>query len=365
MKRPAIPANESERLAALKSYNILDTLAEDTYDDITLLASQICNTPISLVSLVDEERQWFKSNHGLDARETHRDHAFYAHAINDWNSILEVQDTLKDDRFDDNPLTINDPNIRFYAGAPLVDADGYALGTLCVIDKKPKKLNTDQLRALKALSRQVVAHLHLRKEIAQRQKVDEAYDNLLENLGDGVFEIDQLGNSLYVNNSMLRMMKRSKEEVLGKNIWQWIHIDDVHKMSAFYFKQFKNRVKSCSYNYRLMDSEGNSRWIEQNTTMEYDGSKMIRLRSISRDISESKELRAQLSEKSKLYELVSENSSDLIALHDEKGNYQYVSPAVKEHLGFDPEDIIGKNPYHFVHPDDARWLMKGPYRQTF
>ena len=160
---PKVADNESSRLNALRDYSILDTLPEKEYDDITLLASYICDTPISLISLLDDKRQWFKSRHGLNVDSTPKDIAFCAHAINDQNNILIVQDSRKDDRFHDNPLVINEPHVVFYAGVPLISSDGYPLGTLCVIDNKPKELNLNQLDALKSLSNQVMKLFELRK----------------------------------------------------------------------------------------------------------------------------------------------------------------------------------------------------------
>jgi signal transduction histidine kinase len=171
METPAIPENENERLAALKEYDILDSMPERDFDDITRLASEICQTPISLITLVDAGRQWFKSHHGLDVPETKREHAFCAHAINDPEKILIVPDSRRDKRFMDNPLVTGDPHIVFYTGVPLLTPNGHALGTLCVIDHEPKKLNERQLDALTALANQVVRLIELRKANRKLEKL--------------------------------------------------------------------------------------------------------------------------------------------------------------------------------------------------
>ena len=167
MITPKIPADDVKRVDALKAYSILDTLPEKEFDDITYLASQICNTPVSLISLIDDKRQWFKSHHGVDATETPRGIAFCAHAINEQDQIFIVNDSRNDVRFHDNPLVTGDPHVIFYAGMPLVSPDGFSLGTLCVIDHKPRKLDESQIKALKALSGQIGRLFELRKKTYQ------------------------------------------------------------------------------------------------------------------------------------------------------------------------------------------------------
>lgn len=149
------PPNEATRLAALMSFNILDTPAEAEFDDLTRLISRICETPIALISLIDAGRQWFKSRVGLEASETPREIAFCSHTILG-KDVLEVQDATADSRFADNPLVTGDLGLRFYAGVPLNASDGSNLGSLCVIDRVPRALNPLQLDALRTLGRQVV-----------------------------------------------------------------------------------------------------------------------------------------------------------------------------------------------------------------
>ncbi|SNS51940.1 GAF sensor signal transduction histidine kinase [Ekhidna lutea] len=152
MSKPETPANEQERLEALKELSILDTLPEKQYDDITKLASEICETPISQITLVDSKRQWYKSNYGIDVKEVSREIGFCSHTINQPDQILVVPDMRKDDRFADNPFVAGDPHAKFYAGIALTTPEGHPVGSICVIDMVPKMLTKNQLDSLKTLS---------------------------------------------------------------------------------------------------------------------------------------------------------------------------------------------------------------------
>jgi len=172
------PENEESRLSRLYELEILDTLEEQAYDDLTKLAAEICGTPIALVSLIDADRQWFKSHFGLDARETPRKFAFCAHAILG-DELFVIEDSSKDERFHDNPLSTAEPHVIFYAGAPLVMSDNSRLGTLCVIGNEPRSISDRQKESLKALARQTVSQLELRLRLKELEILDHSKDEFI------------------------------------------------------------------------------------------------------------------------------------------------------------------------------------------
>lgn len=193
--KPPLPKNEAQRLKVLWQYDVLDTVPEEVFDELTDLAAHICEAPIALISLVDEKRQWFKSRVGLSARETSRDISFCAHAILQ-NGLFIVADATKDPRFKKNPLVTGGDKIRFYAGVPLKSPDGYALGTLCVLDKKPRQLRTEQRRALLVLARHVETQLELRRHAKELSEARQHGDRQRAELARAQVEIVRLRNEL-------------------------------------------------------------------------------------------------------------------------------------------------------------------------
>ena len=255
MKLPKIPENEKDRIKALQSYQILDTIDEEDYNDITILAAQICQTPISIISLIDSERQWFKSIVGFNAKETSRDVSFCAHAINNPSDLFIIEDARTDERFSDNPLVLGDPDIVFYAGSPLLDENGMALGTLCVIDKVPRKLNPNQLKSLQILSKRIVDLLKIRLQtkLLEKEKLF-----LLESINFSspfYILIDKQGIILDFGKNYKKSIESLKKNTLFSDAFNWISkIDfeqinenspELNKLLFFETKDKKQKYK-CS-----------------------------------------------------------------------------------------------------------------------
>src|SRR5712672_1315873 len=190
-----IPPNDKKRLRVLWQYDLLDTMPEEVFDDLTELAARICEAPIALITLVDENRQWFKSKVGVTINETSRDISFCGHAICQ-SDLFIVPDATLDKRFAKNPLVTSEPKIRFYAGAPLITPDGYALGTLCVIDKVPRELRPDQKQALRVLARHVMTQLELRRHSRELARAHQHRERVESDLTKARAEVAQLRRQL-------------------------------------------------------------------------------------------------------------------------------------------------------------------------
>lgn len=278
------PINESERLAALQRYHILDTPPDMEFDDLTALASQICEAPISLISLVDAHRQWFKSRRGVEGSETPRTVAFCAHAILQ-SDILIVPDTLTDERFVDNPLVTHEPHLRFYAGVPLVTSDNYALGTLCVADRVPRSLSPAQQASLQALARQVVAQLELRRQTmqlaaalsaqTQAAAVLEERQELVKRIADVIPEILFIRDlttdaTVFSNRQVTTLLGYDPQEVQQQGLAffkEIVHAEDWPAFAA-QLEHYRSIADGevCEVAYRIRRADGEWRWLHSRDT---------------------------------------------------------------------------------------------------
>ena len=272
MKVAPIASNEEERQKLLNDYLIVDTEDEQIYDDITQLASAICNTPIALISLVDNKRQWFKSRYGLEARQTARDVSFCGHAIHEAN-VFEVADAQNDSRFADNPLVTGAPFVRFYAGAPLISTNGLAIGTLCVIDHVPRILTIEQKNALEKLAKHIINIMDLRIANASYYKLNNHFNSVFQSLNNAIIIQDSSGKICEHNQAALDILGMTKEELIsiGSVMAQWIFIDEYknpipkEKLPAFVSLRTGEPLRHVILG--LKDIDGEIRWLSFNTSL--------------------------------------------------------------------------------------------------
>lgn len=331
-----VPANESERLEALQSYDLLDTLPEKEFDRITELASIICGTPIALVSLLDTNRQWFKSKYGLSVDETPRDISFCQHAVMG-DKLFEIKNAPEDSRFTDNPLVTGSLNIQFYAGYPLMDPNGYALGTLCVIDQKPRELNADQKRALELLGGEVVTQILARKQQTKltyfSYLIDYSIDMICVAGTDGYFK--------QVNSAFTKTLGWSEEELLSKPFLDFFHPDDIDSTQEEIGKlaagqptlSFQNRIRTTNGDYRIVN------WVANPDT------KTGNLFAIARDVTEAvakdKALEASIQESRDIRYALDESA--IVAVTDNQGIITFVNDQFCAISGYSREELIGQD----------------------
>ncbi|MEB3230714.1 MAG: PAS domain-containing protein [Leptolyngbyaceae bacterium] len=278
MQIPAQPVNEPDRLNALQRYQILDTLPEQDYDDYVKIAAQICGTPIALISFVDEQRQWFKAKVGLEANETPRNISLCGHVVAQSSTLL-ISDTKKDPRFADNPLVVSEPKIRFYAGVPLVAPDQYVLGTLCVLDQRPRALTQAQIQQLELLAHLIVSQLELRRKQYATQALaedilrvsEQRYATLASLAPVGIFRTDINGNCIYVNERWCNIAGLTPEAAAGQGWQRALHPDDRDSISTEWYQSAQEQ-RPFELEYRFQRPDGYVTWVYGQSTAEYDDS---------------------------------------------------------------------------------------------
>ena len=357
MKKPEIPKNETERLAELDSYQIIDEMEEFDYDFLTQMASQICGTKISLISLITHDKQWFLSHHGLPTRETPRDFAFCAHAINNPEDVFIIEDARKEERFYDNPFVIGFPNVIFYAGVSLINENGYPLGTLCVIDNEPHQLNKQQIESLKMLSRQVMNLLELRRKTKKLKQVNAKLSNatILFNESQrmnkiGAWDLDlKTGvktwtDEMYTIHEVPKDFDHNKEK--GVNFF---HPEDQHIIS----KAVQNTIATGAkfeVICRLISAKGNLKWVKGTGSLWNSMDENPKLIGSFQDITDIKNAEEKLEEALAKNEAIFDASTQVsIISTDPNGLITEFNKGAELQLGYSAQEMIGIQTPQIIH----------------
>lgn len=302
-----IPPNENERLNVLHALNLLDTPPEEVFDRITRLVARVLDVPIALVSLVDTDRQWFKSRVGLDAIETPRELAFCAHAIVQTSPMI-VPDATLDERFADNALVTSNPNIRFYAGVPLRSVSGLSIGTLCAIDSKPRKLNADEINILIDLAAVISKEVQMREamilsqatsELAKKavETIEARFRTVFERAGVGIALVAPDGGWLRVNDALCQIVGYSQDEFVKLTFQDITHPDDLDSDLYLLRQLIDDEIDRYQLEKRYITKSGNTIWIQLVVTKQMSPQGELEyFVSIIKDIQERKEAEASLTE---------------------------------------------------------------------
>ena len=302
-----IPPNENERLNVLHALNLLDTPPEEVFDRITRLVARVLDVPIALVSLVDTDRQWFKSRVGLDAIETPRELAFCAHAIVQTSPMI-VPDATLDERFADNSLVTSNPNIRFYAGVPLRSVSGLSIGTLCAIDSKPRKLNADEINILIDLAAVISKEVQMREamilsqatsELAKKavETIEARFRTVFERAGVGIALVAPDGGWLRVNDALCQIVGYSQDEFVKLTFQDITHPDDLDSDLYLLRQLIDDEIDRYQLEKRYITKSGNTIWIQLIVTKQMSPQGELEyFVSIIKDIQERKEAEASLTE---------------------------------------------------------------------
>lgn len=374
------PHNEEARLGLLRSLGVLDTPAEEGFDRITRIAAQLLDVPITLVSLVDEKRQWFKSKIGLDVCETSRDIAFCAHALH-VPDILLIEDALTDVRFHDNPLVTGSPHVRFYAGVPLRSEDGLALGTLCAIDTRPRQLSTKTLEAFKDLARMVERDL-LHRSITQHMRVawegerqakvlsETRFAAVFQQTPTGKAIVDLQGRFSAVNPKLCDLTGYPEDELLTKTFPEITHPDDLQKDLLLVADLLFGRRTSYTMEKRYLRKTGEAIWVEiavslvRNEQLQPDHFIAVVLEIGARKRGEEvlrnyqEELEAKVIERTRelsasreTLKAITDNLPILIAHVDREFRYLFNNDVYRQIFGVDPTTLLGRYAYEILRPE--------------
>ena len=327
--------NESKRVNALHGHNILDTPQEFQFDNIARLASLLCNAPIAFIALVDENRLWFKSTIGITVNEMPRGISFCEYAIQG-DQTFEVYDAGADERFKDHPSVLNAPHVRFCAGAPLIDENGFKLGALCVFDTEPRSLTDAHKEGLETLAKEIITHIALKKKSEELEANNLRYEELL-NISAVSPEIhcvlDYSGKVLFINNAVTSILEYTVEEAVGLSIWNFCHRDDINRMVRIIEDGLRNKIKEFAIDFRIVSKTGVIRWLGWSMV-----AKNRRWYAYGRDITENKKVEHELMKLS----FVASKVNNAIVINDANNHVTWVNEAFEKITGFNLDDLKGK-----------------------
>ena len=355
--------DETLRLKALREYAIMDTEPEEAFDELTRLAAQICEVPVSTISFIEADRQWYKSKVGMpgDLKETPRDVSFCNHTISAPGMVV-IPDATKDERFRTNPYVLGAPNVRFYAGYPLRSWEGHGIGSICVVDTKPKDLTDGQKYALEVLGRQAVSQLELRRMLrAQRtalqalQASEERFRQFSENVDD-LFWIAESGRPQFVSAAFDRIWGRPLSEFHAhpEVYFAAIHPDDHARVKTAFRRQDPAGFEEI---YRVIRPDGSIRWVRDRAFPHLnERGEVVRVSGIASDITRQKETET---ERDRFFQA----SVDFMTIHKlGETEYRQVNAAWERTLGYTSDDLVNGSFLQFIHPDDVpstRAVLKG------
>ena len=327
--------SEDERVKALRQYGILDTPIEKEFDNITKLANLICNTHIALITMVDEDRLFFKSITGAEKIEVAPEFSFSLLTIQG-EEVLEIPDVLLDGRFKDHPGVTGPPYARFYAGAPLIDENGHRLGVIAVFDTVARKLSEDQKEGLKTLSREIITHISLRYRSAELEAKTQRFEEML-NISKVSPEIhcilDAQGKILFINEAVTQILEYTAEEAVGLSVWSFCNQDDIGNFVKEVEDGLKKGQKQFNVECRILSKTGMVRWLSWNMV-----AKNMRWYAYGRDITENKRVEEEL----KKLSFVASKVNNAVVINDTNNHVVWVNAAFENITGFTMEDLKGR-----------------------
>ena len=352
---------EETRLSELEKYQFLDAPSDEYLDNLTKFVGQICEVSAAMISLVGKDRQWAKSIYGNSIyEETAREMSFCEHAIGG-DEIYEVNDTLEHDLFSENPLVTDAPQIRFYAGAPLITTAGYKIGTLCVLDTEPRQLNSEQRDALCGMSHQIMNHLELRRKLDVLTKSQSQLSDLVDNTSDLIQSVSPEGKILFVNRTWLETLGYTREELPSLNIFEVIH-PDCQEHCGNIFQRLMNGIDVGLVEVVFQTKDGRRIPLEGRITVRQEHDEAVATRAIFRDVTERKKAQLKLEASESSYRSLVDNIPGAVyrCSNDLNWEMSYVSPAIEEITGYAAAEFTNRerNFASIVHKDDLDYVRK-------